>query len=56
VFKRDGEERFKLFYLRQSDIEMLLKMKGIFQSQFDEENQVVSQLGKSIINNSKMLS
>lgn len=51
LFKKDGDDRFKLFYLKNSDIEQYLRSKGVFQSQFDEENQVVSQLGKSIINN-----
>lgn len=52
-FKKDGEERFKLCFSKNGDIEQLMKSKGVYQHQFDEENHVVSQLGKSIINNSK---
>jgi hypothetical protein len=52
---KDGVERFKICFLKQTDIEQMLKQKGVFSSQFDEENQVVSQLGKSIINNSKCI-
>jgi hypothetical protein len=54
TFKKDGEERFKIVFAKLNEIEAHLKAKGVFQSsQFDEENHVVSQLGKSIINNSK---
>lgn len=52
---KDGEERFKLVYTRPSDLEAYLKQKCDYYQQFKEENQVISQLGKSIINNSKNL-
>jgi len=54
LFKRDGEDRFKIVFQRNGDIEQFIKSKGgAYSNQFDEENHVVSQLGKSIINNSK---
>lgn len=55
AFKKDGEERFKLCFVKNADIETLIKSKGVFQNMYDEENHVVSQLGKSIINNSRLL-
>ena len=39
-----------------SDVEQFLKSKCAYYQQFDEENHVVTQLGKSIINNSKLYS
>ncbi|CDW72170.1 leucine rich repeat-containing protein [Stylonychia lemnae] len=50
-FKKDGEERFKLCFVKNADIETLIRSKGVFSNMYDEENHVVSQLGKSIINN-----
>lgn len=37
VFKRDAD-RFKLCYVKVSDIDAYLKQKGVFQTHFDEEN------------------
>lgn len=52
---RDGEERFKLVCSRPSDMEAYLKQKCAYYQQFNEENHVISQLGKSIMNNSTII-
>eukprot|EP00347_Sterkiella_histriomuscorum_P016537 403352814 len=52
LFKKDESERFKICLQRNGDIEQFIRSKGgAFSTHFDEENHVVSQLGKSIINN-----
>jgi hypothetical protein len=30
LFKKDGDDRYKLFYLKNSDIEQYLRSKGVF--------------------------
>ena len=55
TFRVDGQERFKIVLAKMSDVEQFLKSKCAYYLQFDEENHVVTQLGKSIINNSKCL-
>ena len=55
TFRKDGEERFKVLYAKGVDIEIFLKQKNSFYSSYDDQSHVVSQLGHSIINNSKCL-
>lgn len=50
---RDGEDRFRLVCARPADMEAYLKEKCAYYQKFNEENHVIQQLGKSIINNSR---
>ena len=49
---KDGEDRFRLVCARPADMEGYLKEKCAYYQKFNEENHVIQQLGKSIINNS----
>ena len=55
IRKDFDENRFKLVFLRYAEVEQALRQRtGTSNSMLEEENHVVSQLGKSIINNSKL--
>jgi hypothetical protein len=51
AFPRDGEERFKIVYAKLGDVDKYLKLKTNHEQNFDDQSQVVSQLGNAIINN-----
>lgn len=58
MFSRGGPDQFKIVFQRNGDIEQFIRSRGGGSSgfsQLDEESHVVSQLGKSILNNSKSL-
>ncbi len=54
-FSRDGEERFKVCFIKCCEVETMIKSRAGMGSNLDEDTHVAYQLGKSIINNSKKL-